>query len=226
MDSTNRFAMKGILSLVFAVGPALLSGCGNQEGASPTLNLSNSTSSSGTATEQSKPRFNPYPLVEVRTSAGEFTLKLDGKLAPLSVNNFLNYVNAGHYDGTIFHQAFDGFILLGGGYDAKMQPRPTGEPIRNEAHNGLKNTRGTIAMARQADAIDGARSEFFINLADNTSLDHVGWEAEQYGYCVFGEVTSGMEVIDAIAKRPVHNAGGIENVPVEPVVIQTIRRVK
>jgi cyclophilin family peptidyl-prolyl cis-trans isomerase len=225
MDLTKSRLAKWLLASAFVFSITLASGCGNQDGTTPSLNLP-SEGTSGARSAPAKPRFNAYPEIQVRTSAGEFTLKLDGKAAPLTMNHFLTNVNSGFYDGTIFHQAYDGFILLGGGYDAKMQPRPTQESVRNEAHNGLKNRRATIAMARQADAIDSARGEFFINLADNASLDHAGWEVNEYGYCVFGEVTAGMEVIDAIAKRPVHTVGGLENVPTDPVVIESIRRVK
>lgn len=225
MDLTRTFVVKLSVGVALILPFSLAIGCGKQDAATPTLSMSPEGSST-TSSAPTKPRFNAYPEVQVRTTAGEFTLKLDGKAAPLTVNHFLTNVNSGFYDGTIFHQAFEGFILLGGGYDAKMQPRPTPESVRNEAHNGLKNRRGTIAMARQADAIDSARGEFFINLADNPSLDHAGWEVNDYGYCVFGEVTAGMDVIDSIAKRPVHKVGALDNVPVEPVVIESVRRIK
>ena len=138
----------------------------------------------------------------------------------------MSYVNSGHYNGTIFHQAYHDFILLGGGFDAQFNQRATEPPVRNEAHNGAKNMRGTIAMARQPGNIDSGAAQFFINLADNPSLDFADYEPEKYGYCVFGQVTEGMDVIDRIAKGEVHNTQQFENVPLEPVVIESMRCVK
>ncbi len=169
---------------------------------------------------------NLHPTVQVKTSVGEFTIQLDAESAPLTVDNFLDYVNAGQYNGTIFHQVYNGFIMLGGGYDAKFKERPTQPPVRNEAHNGLKNTRGAIAMARQLDSIDSATCQFFVNLDDNPSLDHAGSQADQYGYCVFGKVISGMDVVEQIGKAQVHNTPQFENVPVQAVVIESMRRVQ
>jgi len=166
------------------------------------------------------------PKVEVRTSAGRFTLQLDAKKAPLTVQNFMSYVDAGHYNGTVFHQVFDGFIVLGGGFDSQFIERATQPPVRNEAHNKVKNLRGTIAMARQPNSIDSATSQFFINMADNASLDFAGFEPDQYGYCVFGEVVSGMDVIDRIAKAEIHKTELFDNVPTQPVVIEAMRTVK
>jgi cyclophilin family peptidyl-prolyl cis-trans isomerase len=147
-------------------------------------------------------------------------------LAPLTVGNFLDYVNSGQYNGTIFHQVYDGFIVLGGGYNSEFIERSTEPPIRNEAHNQLKNVRGTIAMARQPGAIDSATSQFFINLADSPSLDFTGYEPEKFGYCVFGEIVSGMDVVERIAKGEVHNTAKFENVPTQPVVIESMQCIK
>lgn len=209
-----------------------VTGCNNGDSATPTASIGGGGYQQPTAKRtQENPSANLEPVVQVRTSAGEFTVKLYPKQAPLTVQNFLSYVNSGHYNGTIFHQAYDGFIVLGGGFDTEFIQRATEPPVRNEAHNeavkgGIKNRRGTIAMARQPDAIDSATSQFFINLADNTTLDFAGYEPSQYGYCVFGEVTSGMDVIDRIAKGEVHNTAQFENVPTQPVVIESIRYVK
>jgi len=202
-------------------------GCGTHDGSTPTASIS-AESSGHTAQAQSleKPRVNTQPKVEVRTSAGQFTLQLDGKAAPLTVQNFLSYVDAGHYNGTIFHQVFDGFIVLGGGFDSEFIERATQPPVRNEAHNRVKNRRGTIAMTRQPNSIDSATSQFFINLADNSSLDFAGFEPDQYGYCVFGEVVSGMDVVDRIAKGDVHKTERFDNVPTQPIVIEAMRSLK
>jgi cyclophilin family peptidyl-prolyl cis-trans isomerase len=153
-------------------------------------------------------------------------MRLDAEHSPLTVDNFLNYMKTGHYNGTIFHQVYDGFIVLAGGYDSELNLRPTESPVRNEAHNGLKNRRGTVAMARQADGVDSATSQFFFNLADNPTLDFAGFESSQYGYCVFGEVTEGMDVIDRISKSKVTKTQQLENVPEQAVLIESISMVE
>jgi cyclophilin family peptidyl-prolyl cis-trans isomerase len=215
-----------------ALATLLATGCNNGESASPTASIGgDGYREPSTKRTAETPPVNQEPTVQVRTSAGEFTLKLYSKQAPLTVQNFLSYVNSGHYNGTIFHQAYDGFILLGGGYDTEFIQRATEPPVRNEAHNeaskgAVKNRRGTIAMARQNGAIDSATSQFFINLAENTSLDFTGYDPSQYGYCVFGEVTDGMDVVERIAKGEVHNTAQFENVPTQPVVIESVRYVK
>jgi peptidyl-prolyl cis-trans isomerase A (cyclophilin A)/peptidyl-prolyl cis-trans isomerase B (cyclophilin B) len=173
-----------------------------------------------------KPKFNPFPEVEVKTSAGAFTLKLDAQKAPITVSNFLFYVNRGHYDGTVFHEVYRGSIALGGGFDAKLTPRPAEVPIRNEAHHGQKNMRGTIAMTRPPEGIDSATNQFFINLVDNPTFDYAGPEPSQYGYCVFGEVISGMETVDAIGKAEVHRTEKFESTPVTPILIESMRQSK
>jgi cyclophilin family peptidyl-prolyl cis-trans isomerase len=167
------------------------------------------------------------PRVVVETNLGEFTLQLDRANAPLSVDNFLSYVKSGHYEGTIFHQATDGFIVLGGGYTTDLKEKPTHTPIRNEAHNGLSNRRGTVAMARHRSSIDSSTSQFFINLADNEALDHKDRTiAEEYGYCVFGKVAEGMEVVDKIGRAPVREAANFEMLPTPHVVIKSISMVR
>ncbi len=161
----------------------------------------------------------PRPVVRLVTSMGTITLELDREHAPITVDNFLRYVKDGHYDGTIFHRVIDGFMIQGGGFTPDMKQKPTRPPIRNEAHNGLSNTRGTIAMAR-TNVVDSATSQFFINVVDNSAiLDYKG--PEQYGYAVFGRVIEGMEVVDAIKAVPTTTFGMHRDVPVTPVVIQS-----
>jgi cyclophilin family peptidyl-prolyl cis-trans isomerase len=153
------------------------------------------------------------PTVVLQTSAGDIRLVLDAKKAPITVDNFLQYVKAGHYDGTIFHRVIKGFMIQGGGMDEAMRERPTRGPIKNEHSNGLKNTRGTIAMARTPDP-NSATAQFFINLVDNGDLDRGD------GYAVFGKVVGGMEVVDRIATVVTTSRSGHQNVPSKPIVIK------
>lgn len=157
----------------------------------------------------------------IETSMGSITLELDEVKAPVTVKNFLDYAKAGHYDGTIFHRVIDGFMIQGGGFTKAMDQKPTKAPIKNEAANGLKNARGTIAMARTM-IVDSATSQFFINLVDNGFLDFRGPHPSMYGYAVFGKVTSGMDVVDKIAAVRTGNHGMHQNVPVEPVTIKKV----
>lgn len=167
-----------------------------------------------------------HPMVVIETSLGNITVVLDAEKAPLTVDNFLFYVNAGHYEQTIVHQVYKGQGMVAGGYDTNYTLKPARTPIRNEAHNGLKNRRGTIAMVRLPDEIDSATSQFFINVADNTALDHRDRTPEGYGYCVFGEVVEGMDVVDRICNTPVHDTATMDQTPVEPIVIKSIRRIR
>lgn len=160
------------------------------------------------------------PRVEMQTTLGKITLELDAAKAPKSVENFLQYARSGQYDGTIFHRVIEGFMIQGGGFTKEMNEKPTKAPIANEAKNGLKNLRGSIAMARRADP-HSATAQFFINHRDNPNLDypaHDGW-----GYAVFGKVTEGMDVVDKIAKAKTGNRGMHQNVPVEPVIIESVK---
>ncbi|GAF55611.1 LOW QUALITY PROTEIN: peptidyl-prolyl cis-trans isomerase PpiB [Psychrobacter sp. JCM 18901] len=140
------------------------------------------------------------PVVELETNMGAIVIELNEEKAPKTVENFLNYVKSGHYDGTIFHRIIDGFMIQGGGMDAEMNEKPTNAPIENEADNGLKNDKGTIAMARTQDP-HSATSQFFINVKDNDFLNHSGKNMQGWGYTVFGKVTSGMDVIEKNAQR-------------------------
>ncbi len=157
----------------------------------------------------------------IETTQGTITLALNEEKAPETVRNFAEYAKAGHYDGTIFHRVIGGFMIQGGGFTKDMNQKPTGAPIRNEAMNGLKNKRGTIAMARTM-VVDSATSQFFINLVDNDFLDFSSPTPQGFGYAVFGEVTQGMDVVDAIAKAKTGYHGPHQNVPEEPIVITKI----
>jgi len=156
--------------------------------------------------------------VEMQTSAGTMTIELDDEKAPISVQNFLDYVRKGHYDGTIFHRVIKGFMLQGGGFDEQMKQKDTAANIKNEANNGLRNKRYTLAMARTS-APHSASSQFFINTVDNGFLDHSGETAQGWGYAVFGKVVAGTEVVDAIEKVRTGNRGGHSDVPLETVTI-------
>ena len=157
----------------------------------------------------------------IETSMGSITVELDDEKAPITVKNFLDYAASGHYDGTIFHRVIDGFMIQGGGFTKDMNQKPTRAPIRNEAMNGLKNARGTIAMARTM-VVDSATSQFFINLVDNDFLDFTAPTPQGFGYAVFGRVTDGMEVVDAIAKVKTGFRCPHQNVPEDPVIIRKV----
>ncbi len=157
--------------------------------------------------------------VKFTTSLGAFTLQLDAEKAPKTVENFLAYVAAGHYDNTVFHRVIKGFMIQGGGFEPGMKQKECRAPIDNEAANGLKNKRGTLAMARTGDP-HSATDQFFINVVDNDFLDFKAPSGQGWGYCVFGEVTDGMETIDAIRAVRTGNKGFHQDVPVDDVVIQ------
>lgn len=159
-------------------------------------------------------------MLRFETTQGAFTVELFPKEAPETVANFLKYVDDGFFDGTIFHRIVPGFVIQGGGLEPGMEEKTTRPPVRNEATNGLENLRGTLSMARTND-IHSATSQFFVNLADNDFLDH---RPGSYGYAVFGRVTEGMDVIDRIAAVRTGRRRGHDDVPVEDVVIQSVRR--
>jgi len=161
------------------------------------------------------------PLIQIETSCGEIILELDRGKAPISVENFITYAKAGHYDGTIFHRVIKGFMIQGGGLTPEMQEKPTGAPIVNEATNRLKNKTGTVAMARTAD-IDSATAQFFINTENNKDLDHSGLKPEMYGYAVFGQVVDGMNVVYTIEQMATTSVAGYDDVPQEAVVIEAV----
>ena len=161
------------------------------------------------------------PVVDLETSMGTIRVGLYAEKAPLSTANFMSYVKSGHFVGTIFHRVIPGFMIQGGGMDAKMVEKPARAPIRNEARNGLLNTRGTLAMARTSDP-HSATAQFFINVKDNPPLDF-GIARDGWGYTVFGEVISGMEVVDAIVNVPTTSTGGHQNVPIKAIPIVRVK---
>ena len=163
-------------------------------------------------------------LVLIETSMGTITAELWADKAPQTVENFLSYTDKGFYDGLIFHRVIDGFRIQGGGFTPQMRRKGAGRPIKNEATAELSNDRGTLAMARTSD-IHSATSQFFINLADNAFLDHKSNSPAEFGYCVFGKVVEGLDVVDTIGKVKTSTVGHSGDVPVEPVVIKSIRRV-
>jgi len=162
------------------------------------------------------------PQVVMETSMGTVKIELFKDKAPISARNFLSYVKDAYYDGTIFHRVIKNFMIQGGGLDENMQPKKTKFAIKNEATNGLKNVRGTLAMARTS-VVDSATSQFFINVVDNAFLDHSGKTPDRFGYAVFGQVLEGMDVVDAIREVKTGNKAGHQDVPVEPVFIKSIK---
>jgi peptidyl-prolyl cis-trans isomerase A (cyclophilin A) len=160
-------------------------------------------------------------MIRFETTLGDFTIEFYEKEAPESVANFMRYVEDAFFDGTIFHRIVPGFVIQGGGFTEDMSQKRTKPPVKNEADNGLKNSRGTLSMARTND-INSATSQFFVNLKDNDFLDH---SRGNFGYAVFARVTQGMEVIDKIAAVETGRKRGFDDVPVEPVIMKSVRRV-
>jgi cyclophilin family peptidyl-prolyl cis-trans isomerase len=165
------------------------------------------------------------PVVVVDTSAGSIVIELYKDRAPVSVENFLQYAREGFYNGTIWHRVVSGYVIQGGGYTSDMVEKPTRGPIQNEATNGLSNLRGTVAMARTR-ALRSATTQFYINLADNTSLDHHGFSPDDFGYAVFGRVLAGMDVVDRIAGVRTGSKNGMDDVPLTPVLIKSVAEKK
>lgn len=165
------------------------------------------------------------PTVIMKTTMGDITIELAMDKAPVTVKNFLGYVDDKFYDGTIFHRVIKDFMIQGGGHTADLSKKPTKNPIKNEADNGLSNERGTIAMARMPDP-HSATAQFFINHVDNPGLDHRDKSDQGYGYCVFGKVIAGMDVVDAIADVKIMTRRGMQNVPRETIEIISVRKVE
>ena len=163
----------------------------------------------------------PAAQVLMTTTVGPITLELDADNAPKTVENFLSYVSSGFYDGTIFHRVIDNFMIQGGGFDADMSQKETEAPIENEANNGLKNLRGSIAMARTQDP-HSATAQFFINVKDNDFLNHTGENMQGWGYAVFGRVAEGEDVLDKIRCVQTGSAAGHQDVPLEPIIIESV----
>ncbi|MEM8662067.1 MAG: peptidylprolyl isomerase [Pseudomonadota bacterium] len=164
-------------------------------------------------------------MVIIRTTFGDIKLELDADKAPATVANFLEYARAGFYDGTIFHRVINNFMIQGGGFDTDMQQKGTRAPIENEADNGLKNDFGTIAMARTNDP-HSATAQFFINVKDNDFLNHSGKNMQGWGYAVFGKMVEGDDVLEKIRNVPTGSSGGHQDVPTEPVIIESIEVVE
>jgi peptidyl-prolyl cis-trans isomerase B (cyclophilin B) len=161
------------------------------------------------------------PVVDLVTNRGVIEITLDQARAPRTVANFLAYIKSGHYNGTVFHRVINGFVIQGGGYDARMIERPHRAPIQNEAANGLRNTAGTIAMARTAEP-HSASAQFYINVADNDALNFRSRTQDGWGYAVFGKVTQGMDVVQKIAQSPTGMVKGMSDVPLDPVIVQKV----
>ena len=163
----------------------------------------------------------PTAHVTIATTVGQMTLELDADNAPKTVENFLAYATSGFYDGTIFHRVINNFMIQGGGFTTDMEQKPTQAPVDNEANNGLKNERGTIAMSRTQDP-HSATAQFFINVQDNDFLNHTGENMQGWGYTVFGKVTQGEEVLDKIRSVQTGSQGGHQDVPTDPIIIESI----
>ena len=163
------------------------------------------------------------PKVRLKTNQGDIVLELNAEKAPITVENFLGYVKKKHYDGTVFHRVIDGFMIQGGGHKEDMSEKPSDKPIKNEADNGLKNDKYTVAMARTS-IVDSATAQFFINVTDNPFLNFKSPDPRGYGYAVFGKVVSGTDVVDIIKAVPTTSKMGMDDVPEKPVMIKTIKR--
>lgn len=211
------------LAAVLAVG-FFVAGCGGgtQDSAGADDSSTTTLATAGTTgTTNGDTAMSGTTTVLIKTSMGDITAELDADKAPLTVANLLSYVEDGSYDGTIFHRVIPGFMVQGGGFTPDMQQKATRAPVKNEADNGLKNLKGTLAMARTG-VVDSATSQFFINVADNAFLDFKSATPQGYGYAVFGKVTAGMDVVDAIVAVPTATSGQFENVPVTPVTIESV----
>jgi cyclophilin family peptidyl-prolyl cis-trans isomerase len=238
------------LALVMSIAVAMVIGCGSGGSDPPAASLGSASTDASGAKSESKPgvtepvqvrareassntpaqppRAALAPEVILKTSVGNIRLRLNAEKSPLTVDNFLsNYVERGFYDGTVFHYVEKGFMVACGGYTTELEPKQTRAYVKNEAKNGLKNKRGTIAMARNPDHSDSATSQFFINLADNASLDHQSdANVDASGYCVFGEVVEGMDIVDRIADVEVADRGQFPKTPVTPVLIQSVEWIR
>jgi peptidyl-prolyl cis-trans isomerase B (cyclophilin B) len=179
--------------------------------------------SGASAAEEAKKEKPAKPIVILETSEGKIHVELWEEKTPITVKNFLQYVDEGYYNGTIFHRVIDGFMIQGGGFTPDMKQKSTHPPIKNEASAELKNQRGTIAMARTG-VVDSATAQFFINVQDNPNLDHRDETPRGYGYAVFGQVVEGMDVVEKIKKVPTTTSGMHQNVPKTPVIIQQVKR--
>ncbi len=223
---THRLRSRALLLPLAAVALTLSACAGNTAGQQPAVTDADATASddAGDASDDDTSAGLGTVSVIIRTSKGDITVALDGDAAPITVTNFLAYVDKGHYDGLLFHRVIDDFMIQGGGLLPDGSKKPTDAPIKNEATNGLKNLRGTIAMARTS-VIDSATSQFFINLKDNAFLDHTAETQKGFGYAVFGKVTAGQEVVDAIGKvDTTGKQGSPADKPLTDILITSITR--
>ncbi|QJR14689.1 hypothetical protein DSM104440_01499 [Usitatibacter palustris] len=204
-----QFARRNTLATLVALAALAPLAAFSQAKADPAKTAAASCSAKLKGTDPMKVKFT--------TSMGAFTIELDKAKAPISAENFVKYVESGHYNGTIFHRVMDNFMIQGGGFTKDMAQKPTQPPIKNEAPNGLKNDEYTVAMAR-TNVVDSATAQFFVNVKQNDFLNHAG--PSNFGYAVFGKVVDGKDTIDKIKKVPTGNAGGHQNVPTTPVVIE------
>jgi peptidyl-prolyl cis-trans isomerase A (cyclophilin A) len=212
---------------LFAITLCGIAGCDRSAPATDAATDSATTGDGRTATKSAGRVGRSHPVVVIDTSEGAIRVRLDGDKAPGTVRNFLNYANEGFYDNTLVHFVDPGKMIVAGGYSADRTLKPIRQTIRNEAHNGLKNSRGTIAMARDASRIDSASSQFFINLADAPQRDYRGDGAADYGYCVFGQVTDGLDVAERISQAKTTDLGSdLAQTPDPAVVIEGIRVVE
>jgi len=185
-------------------------------GLTSTLGLNSALAAGPDSSKGAKPM-----SVRMTTNHGDIVIELDADKAPVTVANFLSYVKSGFFNGTIFHRVIPGFMIQGGGFEPGMKQKPTQAPIKNEADNGLQNVEGSIAMARTNDP-QSATAQFFINVKNNSFLNHSAPTAQGWGYCVFGKVTQGLDIVHAIEKVPTTSRMGMQDVPAEDVVIQTV----
>lgn len=221
------------LALIVGLGLTALVGCGQSDPGNVAAAASTSDGKADVALGKPaaaslpvKAMDSKFPEVVLETTLGPITLKLNAEKAPLTVGNFLNYVDRGHYNGTIVHEVHKNFIALLGGYTDNLKERSGDFPIRNEAANGLENKRYTVAMARLPDSIDSATTHFFINLNDNKNLDHTGKEAEKFGFCVFGEVIAGREIVDQLNTIATSSKQEFPALPTATIAVQNAKRIK
>ncbi|REJ66144.1 MAG: peptidyl-prolyl cis-trans isomerase [Planctomycetota bacterium] len=216
-------------STTWLIPAILLAGCSAESEPLPSAAIGKGTSGSTApaAQRQAVEFVNDYPVVAITTNYGVITVKLDALKAPVTVNNFLWSATHGDYDGTVFHQVQRDYVAVAGEYDARLTRRAVTNTIRNEADNGLANVKGTIAMTRDPNVIDSSTGPFFLNLVDNPHLDHQSADsAAEFGYCVFGSVVEGMDVVEQIAAADVAARGDLEHVPVKAVVIEKMKRIR
>jgi len=221
------------LAILLGCALTALVGCGQSDSGNPPSAVSNTDGATPYTPGKTRPgsmtvkKFDSkYPEVVLDTTLGPITLRLNSEKAPLTVGNFLNYADRGHYNGTIVHEVHKNFIALLGGYTENLKERTGDFPIRNEAANGLENKRYTIAMARLPHSIDSATTHFFINLADNANLNHSGKDADKFGFCVFGEVIAGREIVDQLNTISTTAKQDFPALPTATIAVQNVKRIK